>query len=443
MPVQQLRCLVRVFCFTTLTLVMSIGLTGASCAQAKEVYQPLPSGSSNGALHYQRAMLFLAEVDPTQRELLRKPIWEIINSETSGEDVQKIDQLLIASRHAIRSAIYGARQTQANFGTNLREYAASTMLPHVGPMSSLAKLVTLHGIQKQAEGDMKRAAELFLNVVRMGSHLQQQPTLAESLEGESILETGYHALCAWAVRCSDPELIDSARSALNAISSQPASPSQALAYEASVLELSLDDVLIAYPDGNWAEIVLRAVDAAPESSSPEALRAAAKSAVIKRGVPESVFSSEEAFAEHIEKMRKTHAAYYQATLASLTLPSTVAISTGQKVYDTFAPRLKALGDPEILNPGRIAAYYAVQEAERQLANLVLVISAHREDGKFPADLTHVASHLGGELPENPLGSGEVVYQPTEDRLGFEIHYPGNTVAGIELPKVAFKFEGSK
>ena len=175
----------RALVFIIVLLALAVSETHAT-----ELYQPLPSSASNAALHYQRAILFLAEVDPSLRKLLKKPIWEIVNAETTEAEVAEIDALLIVSRHAIRAAIVGASQLQADFGANLREYAATAMLPHVGPMSDLAKLVALHGIHKQAEGDMHQAAQLFLHVVRMGRHMQQQLTLAESLEGRGFWKLG-------------------------------------------------------------------------------------------------------------------------------------------------------------------------------------------------------------------------------------------------------------
>lgn len=420
-----------------------LSLLIGSSALAEDVLLQLPSPSSNAALHYQRAILFLAEVDPKQRELLEKSIWEIVNSQTTPEQIDEINALLFASRHAVRSAMVGASQAEADFGTNLRGYVASERLPHVGPMASLAKLLTLHGLQKQAEGDSHRAAEIYLLVVRMGCHMQQQLTLAETLEGEEILETGYHALCNWAVRCSDPDLISSVRAALISLSTEHDSAARALGFEASVLKLALDDLELAYPEGNWAEIILTAVDVVPTANSPEAMREAAKAAVIKRGVPESVFVSEEAFSEHIEKLRAAYSDYYRASLDCFSLPPEAAIRAGQAVFDKFSPRLKALGDPDILNPGQIAAYCAVRQAEQQGADLVLLISAHRENDLFPADLARITEDFGGKLPESPFGSGEVVYTPTGDRKGFELHYPGSEIAGIKLPEVAFKFSSSE
>ena len=313
--------------YLRLTAVAVLLLLSSGALHAAEVLSPLPSSSSNAALHYQRAILFLSEVPPEKRKLLRKPIWEIINAETTAKEVAEIDSVLIASRHAIRAAMIGASQAQADFGTDLRAYATTTQMPHVGPMSSLAKLLTLHGIQKQAEGDSQRAAEIFLLVIQMGSHMQQQLTLAETLEGEGILETGYHALCNWAVRCSDMKLISSVRSTMNANSSQGSSAASALGYEASVVELALNDLELAYPDGNWAEIVLRAVDAKPASTSPKAMREAAKAAVLKRGVPASVFEDPQALSTHIGKLRAAHADYYRESMACLTLPSAKAIKS--------------------------------------------------------------------------------------------------------------------
>ena len=64
--------------------------------------QPVPRSAVNGAIHYQRAILFLTAVDPAKREVLQKPIWEIVTPATTEAEIAKLNDLLIDSRHAIR-----------------------------------------------------------------------------------------------------------------------------------------------------------------------------------------------------------------------------------------------------------------------------------------------------------------------------------------------------
>ena len=59
-----------------LTLML---ISGKQPALAQEsLSQPVPRTAQNGAIHYQRAILFLTAVDPAKREVLQKPIWEIV-----------------------------------------------------------------------------------------------------------------------------------------------------------------------------------------------------------------------------------------------------------------------------------------------------------------------------------------------------------------------------
>jgi len=427
----------RLFQLVTRFAAGVLCLWASSHALADQVRQPLPSPANNAALHYQRAILFLDAVDPDKRAILRKPIWEIVNAGTTPEELKKIDELLIAARHAIRAALVGASQLQADFGADLREYSSSATLPHVGPMSELANLVALHGLHKQAEGEMTRAAQRFVQVVRMGNHMTQQLTLAEVLEGEKILETAFHVVCGWAVECSDKQLLNSARAALLSSSSGSLSPARALGFEASVLDETLDHITAAYPDGNWAELILHAVDAQPADLTPARLRAAAKAAIVERGVPESIFDSPESFDEHIEQLRDAHTTYYDRSVSCLILSAPRSVQLGQQIHDELAPKLKELGDPKVLNPGRLAAYYAVRQAERRVAGLVLALSIHKQKGLFPAKLAEVIEEFGGKLPVNPMGGGPAVYVPTADRKGFTLSYPGTKIAGIELPEVSY------
>ena len=406
---------------------------------AGEIEQRLPNSSSNAALHYQRALLFLADVDPEKRKLLSKPIWEIVTPNTTAQETKAIDDLLIASRHAIRSGLTGAAQTNADFGANLSEYAVGTVLPHVGPMQDLAKLIALYGMQKQAEGEWAAAAQVYLDLVRMGQHLGDQATLAESIEGVRIQETGYHALASWAVHCPDTQLIKQVRSLLDSIAPNPLSPATAIGYEAALVDLRLSQLQDVFPDGNWAEMMIAVLEDQPDSMDQTSLEAFVKAEAVKRGIAKSVFDSNASFDEFIEKLRSVNAQYYQATLNSLSLPTNKAVAEGQRIHKEFAPQLMRLGDPSTLNPGQIAAYYASHQAEHQLADLVLTIAANKQGDLFPRDLTKVAGDFGGKLPSSPTETGKLTYKTTPDQKGFRISYLGTKIGDIQIPEISFDY----
>lgn len=414
----------------------------ANRLQPARFQMALPSSSNNGALHYQRALLFLAAVEDKQQQLLNKPIWEIVNTDTTAEEIAAINNLLIASRHAIRSALIGAAQMQADFGTDLRQYAATTRLPHVIPMSHLAKLVALHGMQRQAIGNWREAAQIYLDVVRMGRHMSQQLTLAESIEAVRILETGFHVLADWAVRCPNTGLIGQVRAQLGAIMPYSISPAAAISREARFVQLGLTDLQHAYPDGNWAEMILVAMDAKTSSLSPTEMRAAARTIALKRGIPKSVFDNKESFDQYVGKKRAVNRQYYQELLACLTLPASAAVREGARIQGKYAAKLKRLGNPKILNAGQIAAYFAAHQAEHRLTRVVLALSAHKQEGRFPKDLSSVAADFGGQLPDNPYGEGPPDYALLKEGTGMRIGYPQATIGDVVIPKVAFEYAGS-
>ncbi|WP_146450509.1 hypothetical protein [Bythopirellula polymerisocia] len=408
---------------------------------AAEIEQRLPNSSSNAALHYQRALLFLAEVDPGKRKQLEKPIWEIVTPKTSEQETKAIDDLLIAARHAIRAGLIGAAQANADFGANMSEYSVGTVLPHVGPMQDLAKLIALYGMQKEAEGDWQESAQVYLDLIRMGQHMGQQTTLAESIEGVRILETGYHALASWAVHSPDTQLIKEVRSLLGAIAPNPLTPATAIGYEAALVDLRLNRLQDAFPDGNWAEMMLSVIEGRPEKQDPASIEAFVKSEAAKRGVPTSVFDSKSSFDEFIEKLRSVNAQYYEATLNSLALPTEKSITVGEQTYQKFAPQLLRLGDPGTLNPGQIAAYFASHQAEHQLADLVLALSANKQGDLFPKDLSKVANDFGGKLSPSPTESGKLTYKVSPDQKGFRISYLGTKIGGVEIPEISFEYGG--
>ena len=416
------------------------GLTEISIIEARgqEIRQPLPNGSSNAALHYLRAILLLADVDPESKSLLEKPLWEIVTPQMTEQQRGLISQLLFSGRHAVRATMMGAQQNSADFGADPRAYGAAILLPHVEPMHHLAQLVAIYGMYEQGEKKWAEAAETFLSVIRMGHHLTDQLTLGESTKGIRVLESGYYSLVTWATRCPDPNLIASARQSLLAVSADGVSPLAALGNEAAIVDLRLSQLQNAYPDGNWPEILLAATAAVPETDDVTDWPEFAKSQVIKRGVPASVFESEQDFNKYIESMRTLNQQYYANTIAALALPPEQAIAKGEVVYREFAGQLVRLGNADALNPGQIAAFYATHESGLRLLNITLAICAQREGKLYPQDLSSVASLFGGQIPVSSVGQKSVIYKVSADRTGFRISFPSIKVGETQVSEVAFE-----
>ncbi|MGI9429392.1 MAG: hypothetical protein ACR2NM_12090, partial [Bythopirellula sp.] len=152
----------------SLTLLFGIGMQSA-VAQAS-LSEPVPRTALNGAIHYQRAILFLTAVDPAKREVLQQPIWKIVTPTTSDAEIGKLNELLIESRHAIRAALVGADQSSADFGMDIRQYMVSSLIPHNRSMVHLARLVALVGIHRESQGKYREAAEVYFSALRMGRH---------------------------------------------------------------------------------------------------------------------------------------------------------------------------------------------------------------------------------------------------------------------------------
>lgn len=406
---------------------------------AQEILQPLPNGSSNAALHYQRAILLLGAVDASQKKQLQQSIWEIVTPQMTAQQQDAITQLLFTGRHAMRAGIVGSQQTSADFGVDLTAYGSALYLPHVEPLREVANLVALYGLHQQGDEKWPDAAETFLSVARIGRHLTEQRTIGESIKGIRILESGYYCLATWAARCPDPETIKAARGALMAIGADAVSPIPPFSTEATLIDLRLTQLEHAYPDGNWPEILLAATNVVPAAAGTTDWRELAKSEVIKRGVPAKVFDNIDEFHTYIHDMRETNRKFYAQAIAAFSLPPEQAIAAGKQVHTQFAGQLTRLGDANVLSPAEIAAFYTTHDTAYRLLDITLALCGQREEGLFPADLNAIASIFGGQLPTSPVGAKAVEYKTTADRTGFRIAFPKAMVGDVEVPEVAFEY----
>ena len=408
-------------------------------ARAQAIRRPLPRTATNAAIHYQRAMLFLSGVEIDKRELLLKPIWEIMTPETTDAELEKINELLVASRHAIRSALVGANQSAADFGLDVRQYVISDRLPHTHPMTDLGKLLALHGMQRQVAGRWADAAEIYLAILRMGRHMTHQTTLAEAFSGVEVLEDGYFTLAHWAPRCPDVALVEDVSHAVNAMAVDMINPAQILRSEAAITKLNSETMQAAYPDGAWAEIVLEALGRDVPMYDPAEMREAAIAAAVKAGVPKSAFDDAESFREYGKQLRAVYIELADQSAEVLTQKPPASIEKAQELFAKYESKLLPTERAGVLNTGKMAVYFAVHQAELDMARLVLAISAARTSDGFPANLAGVATRFGGRLPTSSYDSSPYIYEPLEGGKGFSLKVSAAKVGELDLPEIHFQY----
>jgi len=439
----KLRFLKSQTTFLVVSMLFLLFSGQVQLAAGEGLQQPMPRAATNGAIHYQRAILFLYAVDPDKRAALLKPIWEIVTPDSDGTAIAKVDELLVESRHAIRSALVGAYQAEANFGLDIRQYMVAALLPHVRPMVDLAKLTTLHGMERESKGKWQEAADIYLATLRMGRHMTHQTTLAEAMAGVEILETGYYALGHWAPHCPDKELVAEAFDLLAAMSGDMVDPARTLQSEADIFKMRLEAMQDAFPEGPWAEMILESLGVDFPSTGPEGMRKAAIAAATARGVPKMAFEKKESFHRYMTELRSTFVEMAKESANCMCHPAPESIRQGARVFTKYQPALLKAGDTHARNPAEIAALFAVHEAELTLTRVILAISAAQTEDGFPAELQDVADRFGGHLPRSPYDGTAFVYELLDEGKGFSLQVPEAKVGDIVLPGIKFKHLTSK
>lgn len=424
----------------TLLVVSTLFALLYDCQQllaSENLTHPLPPTATNGAIHYHKAILFLYAVDPVKRAALQRPIWELVTPESSDDDIRKMDMLLVESRHAIRAALVGAHQTEADFGLDIRQYMVAALLPHTLPMVDLAKLVTLHGIEQESRGNWKEAAEIYLSTIRMGRHMAQQTTLPEAIAGVEILETGYYALGHWAPHCPDKSLVEEAFELVAAMSGTMVDPARTLQAEASIFQMRLEAMQDAFPTGPWAEMILESLGGDFPSVGPEEMRKLAVEAATSRGVPAEAFQDEESFSAYMKELQSLFVQMANESAQCMCYRSPETIRESERVFVKYQAKLSKAGDVPTRNPAEVAALFTVHEAELAITRLVLAISVARTAQGFPAKVEEVAERFGGELPTSPYDDTAFVYELLEGGKGFSIQVNKTQVGSVELPEIKF------
>lgn len=433
---RQVSCLLA-------SMMLSLAVSRAPVWADEKLEAPLPPTATNAAVHYQRAILFLYAVDPTLRTVLQKPIWEIIKPASTDDDIAEIDRLLVESRHAIRSALVGADQTEADFGLDMPHYMVCSVLPHTEAMIDLAKLVTLHGMELESNGNWKEAGEVYLATLRMGRHMTHQTTLPEALAGVEMLETGYYALGHWAPRCPDPSLVKDALDLVSTMASNMVDPARTLQSEATILEMRLEAMQDAFPDGPWAEMILESLGEEMPTGGAERLRQAAIEAATKHGVPQEAFQDKESFTQYVRSLNSASVTLAKESALCLCHRSPESIRLGERVFGKYQSELKETGDFHAQNPAKIAALFTVHEAELTLTRVILAISASRTAEGFPSDLKQIADTFGGQLPHSPYDGSELNYELLDNGAGFSVRVKQASVGDTVLPEMKFAYLPSK
>lgn len=429
---------VRSFAIGLATVCLIAGLLFHK-ASAEALEFPAPRESTNAAIHYQRACLFISAVSYDERELLRTPIWKIVTPESTDADLAEVDRLLVASRHAIRSALVGADQTEADFGLDVRQYMVASYLPHSELMKEIGRLVALHGMQQQSAGNWKNAAQTYAAGLRMGRHLTHQTTLSEALAGVEILETIYFSLGQWAVRCPDQQLVDDVSTMVNAMSGDMVNPARTMRFEASISRMRLDALEQAFPDGPWAEMVLEGLGAELSNGDRQSMREEAIKAAGEIGVPAEAFDSRQTFTTYMNKLRGSYDDLARESAVCLTLRPPHSIREGQQVYAKYEDKLPATERRSALNPAQAAAFFAVHQAELDMLRLVAAISAEQTEAGYPASLDAVRDRLGDDHLRSPFDGSEYEYEQLEDGAGFKLGVAAAKVGDIDLPAMTFKY----
>ncbi|QDT00596.1 hypothetical protein [Adhaeretor mobilis] len=422
---------------TAFALLLLVGGARQSADAREKLSEPSPQTAHNGALHYQRAILFLTSVDPVKREILQKPIWEIVTPATTDAEIAKLDELLIESRHAIRSARVGSNQASADFGLDIQQYMVSSLLPHTHSMVDLSRLMALVGIHRESEGHWQEAADAYFACLRMGRHMTHQTTLAEAFAGAEILETAYFSLGRWAVNCPDQALVKEAFDLLTVVAFDLVQPAKTMQSEANILKMRMDALRHSYPDGPWAEIVLEALGAEFPAAGPEAMQKAAQAAAIKHGIPQSAFDSEASFLQHLNRMAALHFAMANESAQCLTQSAADAIRCGEKVNRKYQDKLMNTQNTGNWDPAKIASLFAVHDAEFTVLRTTLAIAAAKSENGYPADLNAIVDEFGGEAPLSPYDGSPLVYEVIDGGKAFSLSVAAAKIGSVDLPAIKF------
>lgn len=424
----------RIFVFIALMISLR------SVADAEILELPFPEASTNGAAHYNRAMLTLSGVPIEHRSALAGPIWEVFGDSTKEDLAKKVKELTLHTRHAIAAAVTGSEKVHADFGIDYGYQGHNSSLPHAQPMLQLGRLLTLSGIGKQIEEDWEGAAIQFFASMRIGRHMAEQPTLVESLVGVEILENNYYAFAFWAAKCPNKDLVTKAFTRLELGSASAVNPVRTIAYEAVVFDRQLQRLMGSYPNGSWSEMLLESLgEYEAVGKDLDDHRDQTRKKCIACGVPATAFESPAAFTSYVEKIRNLHKAYLSDVAVCMHLPVPERLQEADRLMNQYGSKFKELGDQHLLDARQIASFFATHSAQQQMARVALAAAATRDGNKFPATLKDIPLLSGSNLL-SPYDGSPIEYEVLNDGSDISVRVKAADVKGIALPAIEFTSE---
>ena len=95
----------RIVCSSLFVVCLTLGAGLPRPADAQLLSTHYPEPSTNGAAHYNRALLAMSSIPLEERAILAKPIWEGFQGSSKEAIAQTIAKLTFTSRHALRAAL--------------------------------------------------------------------------------------------------------------------------------------------------------------------------------------------------------------------------------------------------------------------------------------------------------------------------------------------------
>ncbi|MBX3388891.1 MAG: hypothetical protein KF691_05500 [Phycisphaeraceae bacterium] len=190
------------------TLLGSGALLATLPAYAAE---PMPANyvapaQRNAAIRYLIAVSYLT---PEMGEELKAIDWEKLGTsidpakmttEFNDAAKQNFDQVL-------QWTVDGTTMSKCNFESNY-EAGVGTLLPQLAQMRQLARALRLDARINLKNGDADKAADRVMQMLRLGSHLQQDSWLISVLVGAAVQQPAFHEAVAVA---SSPNLSEAKR----------------------------------------------------------------------------------------------------------------------------------------------------------------------------------------------------------------------------------------
>ncbi len=426
----------RLAVYAVVGIVSALCATGSVQAQAGTLAGPFAPPAPNAALHYQRALLIMSDLDEADLRYVEKDLWEVLPEAPSNRFPNELKRLLYRARHATAAAGKGARLESCDFGIDFSDRGAATILPHVQPMVELGRLLTLRGAYEESQGRWDEAAVIYFDGLRMGRHMARQRTLLEAMAGMQIQENNQFALARWAARCPDSDRVSRAFGLSEIICDDLIAPARTLASETSILALDYARLNAAFPNGPWGTTILESLgEEATEDEQQNRKKAVA--ACVKAGVPKEVFDDVRSFRKHLAGLKELDVRFAEAAAACMKLPPQARVDRGQRLYDRYIKAAGAIGEQTLLNPAEIGALFAGHEANTVVLRCSLALAARRTDKGFPKKLDAIAGGFGGAVPTSPYDGSPLVYEVIDNGRSFRLGVKEVQVGAVTLPQVEF------